>query len=62
MNDLPEPSAETRERVLRLLGRLPEEPSSSGSGSGEGGERRSREVRRTRSEGRLAGQRRDVTE
>ncbi|KAF8757007.1 hypothetical protein RHS01_04129 [Rhizoctonia solani] len=62
MNDRPEPSAETRERVLRLLGRLPEEPSSNGAGSREGGERRSREVRRTQSEGRLSGQRRDATE
>ncbi|CAE6346062.1 unnamed protein product [Rhizoctonia solani] len=62
INDLPEPSAETRERILRLLGRLPEEPSSRGPGSREGGERRSREVRRTRSEGRLPDQRHDATE
>ncbi|CAE6431765.1 unnamed protein product [Rhizoctonia solani] len=62
MSDLAEPSLETRERILRLLGRLPEEPTSSGSGSREGEERRSRDVRRTRSEGGLHGQQlRDTT-
>ncbi|KDN38109.1 hypothetical protein RSAG8_09705, partial [Rhizoctonia solani AG-8 WAC10335] len=61
MSDLVEPDAETRERILRLLGRLPEEPNSSHSGSREGDERRSRDVRRTRSEGGLHGQLRDTT-
>ncbi|EUC58214.1 transmembrane protein, putative [Rhizoctonia solani AG-3 Rhs1AP] len=55
MSDVVEPDAETRERILRLLGRLPEEPSSGDSGSREGDERRSRDVRRTRSEGGLHG-------
>ncbi|QRV79067.1 hypothetical protein RhiJN_07082 [Ceratobasidium sp. AG-Ba] len=63
-----EPSPETRERVLRLLGRLPENPQGEGSTQNEegrgvlpGSERtprahgadRAREVRRTRSEGEL---------
>ncbi|CAE6394212.1 unnamed protein product [Rhizoctonia solani] len=60
MSDLVEPDAETRERILRLLGRLPEEPVSSHSGNRESDERR-RDVRRTRSEGGLHGQPRDTT-
>lgn len=62
-SEVAEPSPETRERILRLLGRLPEEPGSgtgSGSGggdksarSGESGEPERREVRRIRSEGGL---------
>ncbi|CAE7097105.1 unnamed protein product [Rhizoctonia solani] len=58
MSDLVEPDPETRERILRLLGRLPEEPP---SGDSVGDERRSRDVRRTRSEGGLHGQLRDAT-
>ncbi|CAE6459924.1 hypothetical protein ACGC1H_007313 [Rhizoctonia solani] len=61
LSDLVEPDAATRERILRLLGRLPEEPSSGNSGSREGDERRSRDVRRTRSEGGLHGQLHETT-
>ncbi|KAH7339277.1 hypothetical protein B0J17DRAFT_767041 [Rhizoctonia solani] len=61
MSDLAEPSPEIRERILRLLGRLPGEPVSSNPGSREGDGRRSGDVRRTRSEGKLHGQQHDET-